>query len=92
MSDAKIVKGETETGFAFEICAEVLDDYELLEDLNDLSKNTGVLPRVLKTVLGEEQTVRLKEHCRNAETGRVPVTAINEELERIFNAINALKK
>lgn len=93
MENHKVVKGETETGFVFEIQADAFDDYELIEDMAALSENNmTVLPRILERLLGTRQTAALKEHCRDKETGRVPFSAIDAEVSRIFAKVPELKK
>ena len=60
-----MIKGETKTGFKFEIEEEVLDDYELLETLVDADNgNNMALFSVIDMVLGDEQKKALKEHLR----------------------------
>ena len=93
MDSPKNVKGKTETGFEFEIQADAFDDYELIEDMAALSENNmTVLPRVLERLLGAGQTAALKEHCRDKESGRIPFTAIDAEISRIFSKVPELKK
>lgn len=81
------MKGVTDTGFAFEIDSEALNDMEVVEDLVALSKkeDATVLPNILNKLLGAEQKKALYDHCRT-ESGRVPVDKVEEELAKIFDA------
>lgn len=76
--------GTTTSGFTFEIDEEMLDDYELFEDIcaidnGDVSKITIVADGCL----GKEQMKRLKEHCRN-EKGRVSTMRMIDEITQIL--------
>ena len=93
MSTAKkkdMVSGKTTTGFEFELPSGILDDFELLEKLNELDDNNAQLPAFLRGFLGEEQYKAMKEHCRRG--GVVSTAAMGQELINIFSAVNALKK
>lgn len=82
----KVITGKTLSGFAFSVNEAALDDYELLEDLVLLdSGQSQVMVRVLNTILGADQTKRLKEHCRD-ENGKVALSDMERELIAIFNA------
>ena len=79
--------GKTSSGFEFSLQDEVLDDYELLEDLcemdeGDMTKTISVLNRLL----GTEQKERLKEHLR-MENGRVPASKMMNEIGEIFRNV-----
>nr|DAZ16992.1 MAG TPA: hypothetical protein [Caudoviricetes sp.] len=79
-----MIKGETKTGFKFEIEEEVLDDYELLETLVDADNgNNMALFSVIDMVLGDEQKKALKEHLREIH-GRVPASAMIAEIMDII--------
>lgn len=79
-----MIKGETKTGFKFEIEEEVLDDYELLETLVDADNgNNMALFSVIDMVLGDEQKKALKEHIREIH-GRVPASAMIAEIMDII--------
>ena len=86
----RIHAGETESGFAFEIEHERVDNYELLEELVAMREDGSRIIPVARMLLGEEQLARLKEHCRG-ESGIVPVTAIERELNDIFVRIKQAK-
>lgn len=80
-----MLKGETKTGFKFSISDDALDDWELLEQLAELDKgNTGVIVKVIPSLLGDKQAEKLKEHCR--EDGKVKITRMASELSEILKA------
>ena len=56
-----MIKGETKTGFAFELEEAVLDNMELVDALAEMQERT--------------------------EDGRVPVSAISQEIMDIFEAL-----
>ena len=81
-----MVRGTTESGFAFEIEDEILDDYELLELLCQIDEGETTLTiKMVDKLLGEEQKERLKEHVR-AKSGRVSAKRLLTEVMEIFNA------
>lgn len=83
-----MIKGQTESGFVFEIEEEVLDDYELLEALCQIDE--GDASKTIKMVdmlLGKEQKEKLKEHVR-AGGKRVSAKKLIAEVMGIFNAVN----
>ena len=86
-----MVEGKTSTGFKFSIDEEMLNDWELLEDLAELDTDNGKVVQVSKRLLAEDYE-KLKEHCRNECTGRVSVTKMVEELSGIFDSVKVLKK
>ena len=82
-----MVKGTTESGFAYSIDPEVVRDMEFIE-LAAAAKDDGLLlPKLIVRVLGEKQKKALYEHVRNKK-GFVPVEAISSELEEILLALN----
>ena len=86
-----MIKGKTSSGFEFELDDDVLDDYELLENLQKVDE--GEESRMIKVVdilLGEKQKERLKDHVRT-EKGRVPAKRLLEEVSEIFQSSNAGK-
>lgn len=76
---------KTSTGFEFELSEEVLDDWELLEQLAEIDAgNTGAVVGAAKALLGDDYD-RLKDHVRG-KSGRVSAKAMAKEIEDIFNA------
>lgn len=80
-----MVKGKTRTGFEFQYDETVIDDMEFLELAASVENDVTKMPRLLNSVLGEDQKRRLYEHVRG-EDGRVPTQAISDEMEDIFAA------
>lgn len=78
-----MIKGKTQSGFEFEISKNVLNDYELLEDMGQIESNPVLLTTVVRKVLGDKQTEKLKDHVRS-ETGKVQIDRMSEEITDIF--------
>lgn len=86
-----VITGKTKTGFEYNIDKKILNDYELLEEIDNIGKNPVIIIKLLRRLLQEEQLEKLKEHIRNEE-GIVPIDKMEKELEDIFNGINEIKK
>ena len=78
-----MIKGKTSSGFEFEISKDVVNDYELVENLAELEENPLLLGKIVNQILGKEQTARLKDHVRN-EKGIVPTDKMTQEIIEIF--------
>ena len=78
-----MIKGKTKSGFSYELDKERLNNYELLEAIEELEENPLVLSRVVNLLLGKEQTKKLKDHHRT-ENGIVPTEKMSEEITEIF--------
>ena len=78
-----MIKGKTKSGFSYELDKERLNNYELLEAIEELEENPLVLSRVVNLLLGKEQTKKLKDHLRT-ENGIVPTDKMSEEITEIF--------
>lgn len=78
-----MIKGTTDTGFAYEIEEERLYNYEFVETLEEVESNPIALVKAVKLLLGDEQTERLKDHVRS-ENGIVSTVKMTNELENIF--------
>ena len=78
-----MIKGKTSSGFEFEISKDVVNDYELVENLGELEDNPLILGKIVNQILGKEQTARLKDHVRN-EKGIVPTDKMTQEIIEIF--------
>ena len=78
-----MIKGKTKSGFEFEISKDVVNDYELVENLAELEDNPLILAKVIKQILGADQTEKLKNHVRN-EKGIVPTDKMTQEIIEIF--------
>lgn len=86
-----VITGKTKTGFEYEIDKKILNDYELLEEIDNIGKNPLIIIKLLKRLLKEEQLEKLKEHIRNEE-GIVPLDKMEKELIDIFDGIKEIKK
>lgn len=86
----KKLTGVTKTGFPYSVLEKNLKNYELVEVLGELESNPLVLPKVLKLLLGKEQTDKLKDHVRDKD-GIVDTEKISAELQDIFEAQARLK-
>lgn len=78
-----MIKGKTSSGFRFEISKDVINDYELVENLGELEDNPLILGKIVRQILGKEQTSKLKDHIRN-ENGIVPTDKMTKEIIEIF--------
>ena len=85
------IKGKTQSGFKYEVSKKRLDNYELLEAIGDLDDNPLVLTKVVKLLLGKEQTEKLKDHLRT-DDGLVPTEKLSEEITEIFQSQSETKK
>lgn len=83
-------KGKTTTGFEFELTDERLNNYELMEAINEVEINPLVSVKVVDLLLGKEQSKKLKNHVRT-DDGFVPSDKLMEELKEILQS-DALKK
>lgn len=82
-----MVKGTTETGFAFSVNEKKLNDAEFLELFARTQKadNLAVF-ELIEATLGAEQKKALYEHCRDKD-GIVPVDKLSAEIGEIFKAM-----
>lgn len=86
-----MLKGETKTGFKYQIEEQVTDDYELVELIVEAEENPLVFPKLINRVLGSSQLKALKEHVRDKE-GRVSAQKMVAEITDIFQSQDKLKK
>lgn len=85
-----LIKGETKSGFAYEISDARLKNYELVELLAEVDENPLLLPKLVKVMLGEELADKLKDHIRDDE-GLVDLDKVNQEIAEIFESQKAIK-
>lgn len=78
-----IISGKTKSGFTYQLQKERLDNYELVESLVELEENPLVLTKIVKMILGKEQTEKLKEHLRTKD-GLVSTEKMSQEIAEIF--------
>lgn len=79
-----MIKGNTSSGFAFEIEDHVIDNMELLDAIVELDENPAALSKVTKMLLTADQQKKLYDHLRT-EKGNVPILAVTNEVAEIFN-------
>ena len=87
----EVITGKTKTNFEYNIDKKILNDYELLEEIDNIGKNPLIIIKLLKRLLKEEHLEKLKEHIRNEE-GIVQIDKMEKELTDIFDGINEIKK
>ena len=85
-----MIKSTTGTGFEFEIDERALQNYELLELLNDVDENPLLITKVTKMLIGAEATAKLTDHVRD-EDGFVSTEEMSKEIADIFKASQELK-
>lgn len=85
-----MLKGETTSGFNYEIPEENLNNYELLEEIGELETNPLALGRVVNLLLGKDQAKALKNHVRT-DTNIVPSDKMTNEITEILQS-NAQSK
>lgn len=85
-----MITGKTKSGFSYKIEKQRLDNYELLEAIGELETNPVAIGKIVKLLLGEEQTAQLKNHVRT-EDGFVPSEPMTAEITEIFEAQTATK-
>lgn len=83
--------GITKSGFTYSISEKNLNNYELVEVLGEMESNPLLLPKVLRLLLGNDQTEKLKNHLRD-DDGVISTEKITNELQDIFQAQARLKK
>lgn len=81
----------TKSGFCLEIEEERLNNMELLDALADLDEGNGAaLSTVMRLLLTREQKKALYDHLRTPG-GTVPIEAVAETLQEIFEACQPAK-
>lgn len=87
-----MIEGITESGFVFAVDEEKLDDWEMLEMIENMGEGKNAsYTKTIKAFLGEEQATELKEHVR-MESGRVPASRIFAEFEEIMKILTEESK
>lgn len=78
-------KGNTSTGFKYQLEESTFDDYELLEVLRQIDKGeSGKIVDMVDIMFSEEQKEALKNHVRE-ENGKVPASKLIKEVMEIFH-------
>lgn len=79
----------TVDGHEYQVPEDALDDFELLDDLNELQRGDGTrLPAVLKRLLGKDGFRAAMDNLRDPETGRVGAEVGAEFVMKIFEVLN----
>ncbi len=86
-----MVKGETKSGFKFEIDPDEVNDIEFLERLGEAGEDVSKMPRIMKEILGEDQRKRMYDHIRN-EKGKVPIDAAMDIFTEILTIANEARE
>lgn len=82
--------GKTKSGFEFEVDETRFNDMEYIELVVEAQKSILSLPAVVEKLLGAEQKKALYEHVRT-DDGRVPIEAIDAEINEIIDANEEIK-
>lgn len=90
---AKIDKDGSRTvtvrGLTVTVPLEVMDDFELLDDLNAMDNDEPqALPSILRRVLGKEHFKEAMRILRDPATGRVSITDGAEFVGELFKALD----
>lgn len=85
------ITGTTKSGFDYNISKDRLNNYELAETLGELEDNPLLMGKVVKLMLGSEQTKKLKDHLRTKD-GFVPSDLMEAEITEILQKQAELKK
>lgn len=74
----------------YTIPPEARDDFELLDDLNEMdqSRNPVRLPSILRRLLGDVQTRAVLDLLRDPKTGRVPIAEGREFVYELIDSLN----
>ena len=74
---------ETESGFKCKLDDAVLDDMRLMELISQLDENQLLYPKFVTFLLGEDTKEKLYKHIETKD-GRVPIAALDNELQQIM--------
>lgn len=85
-----MIKGKTKSGFEYAIERKRLNNYELIEALAELDKNSLLLPKVLILILGKEQKNKLVKHVKGDEE-IADIDKMNQEIVEIFHVAQETK-
>lgn len=78
-----MIKGKTKSGFEYELSKARIENYELIESLNEVEENPLALPKTVNLLLGKDQSDKLKEHLRDKE-GLISTEKLSNEIMEIF--------
>ena len=81
-----VINGTTQSGFAFQLNADALDNMELIDALAAVRKGeVAEVSTVGRMLLGADGYRALYDHLRT-EDDRVPISDVIQELDDIFKA------
>lgn len=86
-----MIKGKTKSGFEYELSKARIENYELIESLNEVEENPLTLPKTVNLLLGKDQSDKLKEHLRDDE-GLISTEKLSNEIMEIFQNQKETKK
>lgn len=78
-----MIKGKTQSGFAYKLDESKLDDMEILEFLAEIDDDMTKLPKLLELFLGKEQKQELYDFVKKSD-GHVSITSTQKILMEIF--------
>ena len=79
-----MIEGKTTSGFEYSIEEYKLDNWELLEVLNELGDSPNKMVSVLPYLFDDEQIKALKEHNRDEKTGVVSASKMVADVMDVF--------
>lgn len=83
-----MIEGITESGFEFALEDDALDDYELLEILQEVDSGDALkITEAAKLLLGEKQLKELKEHIKG-DGKRVSAKKMISSISEIMKSCN----
>ena len=86
-----MVKGETKSGFKFEIDPNKVNDMDFLERLGDAGDDITKMPRIMTEILGQDQRQKMYDHIRN-DSGKVPIEAAMDIFNEILTIANEARE
>lgn len=84
-----MIRGTTKSGFDFVIEDTALNDWELIELIDELEEKPNYMVRIAKKLLGKELYQKLKLHC--SKNGKVLLDVMTNEITEIMNSNQEVK-
>ena len=79
-----MIRGTTTSGFEFLIEDSALNDWELIELIDELEDKPNYMVRIAKKLIGNEQYRLLKKHC--TKDGKVQLDMMTTEITELLNS------
>lgn len=79
-----MIRGTTKSGFEFIVEDNALNDWELIELIDELDDKPNYMVRIAKKLLGDEMYKGLKKHC--TVNGKVLLNMMSNEITEIMNS------